>query len=190
MQYGPPEHQQHFDHQQQYNEQSQYHGQQQQPYYDHHHSQQQYGQQQHQQYGQQQQQQYGQQQQQQYGQQQQQYGQQQQQYGQQQPGDQEVIAHICERLQEPQVRIPRAVVEHLGSATALELLAYTEQVQASGGMYVPETGKPRTHGGVFLQLLKEANHLPWEAQQAALHRIKVEGKNVKAWEKASVPGWS
>ena len=87
-------------------------------------------------------------------------------------------------------RNPRAVVVHLGSATALELLAYTEQVQASGGMYVPETGKPRTHGGVFLQLLKEANHLPWEAQQAALHRIKVEGKNVKAWEKASVPGWS
>ena len=166
MQYGPPD-QQHFDHQQQYDEQSQYHGQQQQPYYDHHHQPQQYGQQQ-----------------------QQQYGQQQQQYGQQQPGDQEVIAHICERLQEPQVRIPRAVVVHLGSATALELLAYTEQVQASGGMYVPETGKPRTHGGVFLQLLKEANHLPWEAQQAALHRIKVEGKNVKAWEKASVPGWS
>jgi hypothetical protein len=39
------------------------------------------------------------------------------------------------------------------------LLAQTEQVQAAGGMIVAETGKPRTSGGVYLQLLKQASHL-------------------------------
>ena len=34
--------------------------------------------------------------------------------------------------------------------------------QAAGGMIVAETGKPRTSGGVYLQLLKQASHLPRE----------------------------
>ena len=69
------------------------------------------------------------------------------------------------------------------------LLAQTEHVQAGGGMFVPETGKPRTSGGVYLVLLKSATNLPRDAQYAALQRIKIEGKKVKSWEKASVPGW-
>ena len=68
------------------------------------------------------------------------------------------------------------------------MLARTEQVQAAGGMFVPETGKPRTHGGVYMKLLKDANNLPRQAQQSAILRIKEEGKKVKSWEKASV-GW-
>ena len=103
--------------------------------------------------------------------------------------DQEVVMYISARLQEPQLRIASAVVQFLGAATAYELLAQTEQVQAAGGMIVPDTGKPRTSGGVFLKLLKDATHLPREAQGAALLRIKAEGKKVKSWEKASVPGW-
>ena len=58
----------------------------------------------------------------------------------------------------------RAVVHFLGSATALDLLAQTEQVQAAGGMIVAETGKPRTSGGVYLTLLRESSNLPREAQ--------------------------
>ena len=108
-----------------------------------------------------------------------------QQYG--SPGSQEVIAHISQRLREPQVRIVSAVVDLLGDTIALDLLAHTEQIQAQGGMIVPETGKPRTSGGVYFKLLKDAQHLPRQAQEAALHRIKIEGKKVKSWEKATVP---
>ena len=105
--------------------------------------------------------------------------------------DEETAAYIAQQLQEPQIRIPRAVVEFLGTATALELLAQTEQVQAAGGMVVPETGNFRTNGGVYYQLLRGATHLPRDAQEAALHRIKVSGRKVRSWEKgqASAPGW-
>ena len=105
----------------------------------------------------------------QYQQQQQQYQQQQQQY--QQPQEQyggageddATTVYVSERLQEPQLRIVRAVVHFLGSETALDLLAQTEQVQAAGGMIVAETGKPRTSGGVYLTLLRDASNLPREA---------------------------
>ena len=46
-------------------------------------------------------------------------------------------------------------------------------------MIVEETGKPRTPGGIFLKLLKDATELPAEAQQAALARIKKEGADAK-----------
>lgn len=105
------------------------------------------------------------------------------------PSNPELVAHITQRLQEPQVRIVSAVIDFLGDTIALDLLAHTEQIQAQGGMIVPETGKPRTSGGVYLKLLKDSTHLPRQAQEAALHRIKVEGKNVKSWEKATAPGW-
>ena len=104
--------------------------------------------------------------------------------------DYEVIMHIAQRLQEPQIRIVRAVADFLGSETALELLQRTEQVQAQGGMIVPETGKPRTNGGVYYRMLKDATDLPRDAQFAALERIKAEGKGVRSWEKASAPQWS
>eukprot|EP00966_Prymnesium_polylepis_P198658 4604504-Prymnesium_polylepis.2 len=105
------------------------------------------------------------------------------------PGDQEIIQYIAERLREPQVRIVSACVDILGSDIALNLLARTEQVQAEGGMVVPDTGMPRTGGGIYFKLLKDATHLPRDAQDAALLRIKREGRKVKSWEKA-VGGWS
>ena len=91
---------------------------------------------------------------------------------------------ISERLREPQLRIVRAVVDFLGAATAYELLDETERIQAQDGMIVPDTGRPRTSGGIYVKLLKEATHLPRDAQQAAVQRIKIEGKRVKSWEKA------
>ena len=105
------------------------------------------------------------------------------------PSNEELVSHISQRLQEPQVRIVSAVVDFLGDRIALDLLEHTEQIQAQGGMIIPETGKPRTSGGVYFKLLKDAMHLPRQAQEAALHRIKIEGKKVKSWEKATVPGW-
>ena len=120
----------------------------------------------------------------------QQYQQTQEQYGDELSyEDQEVVAYISERLQEPQLRIAAAVVQFLGAETAYELLDQTEQVQRAGGMLVPDTGMPRTSGGVYLQLLKGATHLPPEAQDAALRQIKDKGKKVKSWDKASVQ-WS
>jgi hypothetical protein len=86
---------------------------------------------------------------------------------------------IATRLSEPQVRIPRAVVEVMGASVALDLLAATERVQAGGGMLVEETGKPRTSGGIFLKLLREATHLDATAQAAATLRIKTEGVEAK-----------
>ena len=71
----------------------------------------------------------------------------------------EVVQYISDRLQEPQLRIVRAVVDNLGADVAYELLEATERTQAQGGMVVPETGLPRTSGGVYLKLLKEATRL-------------------------------
>ena len=116
------------------------------------------------------------------------YGQPQDQYGYTQqaldPAVEEVVAYISGQLQEPQLRIVRAVVELLGAEVAYWLLDQTAQVQAQGGMVVPDTGRPRTSGGIYLKLLKEATHLPQRDQDAALLRIKEEGKRVKSWEKA------
>ena len=55
-------------------------------------------------------------------------------------------------------------------------------------MMVEETGKPRTSGGIYLKLLKDATDLPAEAQAAAVERIKVEGKKVKMSQKGKVGG--
>ena len=55
-------------------------------------------------------------------------------------------------------------------------------------MMVEETGKPRTSGGIYLKLLKDATHLPRAEQEAALLRIKVEGKKVKPSQKGRVGG--
>ena len=68
-------------------------------------------------------------------------------------------------------REPRAVVEHLGTDVALDLLEQTERVQAEGGMIVPDTGKPRTSGGIFFKLLKDASDLPRAEQEADVLRI-------------------
>jgi hypothetical protein len=78
---------------------------------------------------------------------------------------------IASRLDEL-LRIPRAVVETLGAPAALELLAAVERIQAAGGMLVEETGKPRTSGGIFIKLLKEAKHLPAAEHAATLERLE------------------
>lgn len=94
------------------------------------------------------------------------------------PAD-KLAAFIAERLEEPQVRIPRAVVEILGAPVALALLHRTERCIHNGGMIVEETGKPRTMGGIFLKLLKDATDLDVDAQGLAVLRIKKEGDDAK-----------
>ena len=100
----------------------------------------------------------------------------------------ETVEFVSHRLQEPQLRIVRAVVELLGAQTALDLLVQTERIQKQGGMIVEETGKPRTSGGIYLKLLKEADNLPKDEQEAAVLRIKVEGKKVKPSQKGKAGG--
>ena len=101
-----------------------------------------------------------------------------------------LCAFIAERLQEPQVRIMRAVVEMLGPHAALYLLFHTERCVYHGGMIVEETGKPRTAGGIFLKLLKDVDHthlgVPTaDVQQACLNRIKKEGADARKAHNAS-----
>jgi hypothetical protein len=86
---------------------------------------------------------------------------------------------IAARLDEPQVRIVRAIVDILGPPIALEMLATTERVQANGGMVIEETGKSRTSGGIYVKLLRDATHLDADATAAALARIKAEGAEAK-----------
>ena len=59
---------------------------------------------------------------------------------------------------------------------ARSLLATTERTLANGGMIVEETGKPRTAGGIFVKLLRDATAelLPADMQAATLSRIKRE----------------
>lgn len=93
----------------------------------------------------------------------------------------DLCTFVAGRLEEPQVRIIRAVVEETGAATALALLAEVERCMAHGGMLVAETGKPRTKGGIFVKLLRDAtpDTIGAEAQAAALGRIKREGAEAK-----------
>ena len=88
---------------------------------------------------------------------------------------------IAGRLEEPQVRIVRAVIEEASASVGLQLLAATERCMHNGGMLVEETGKPRTKGGIFVKLLRDATPemLSAEAQAAALNRIKREGVEAK-----------
>lgn len=90
-----------------------------------------------------------------------------------------LCAFIAERLEEPNVRIIRAVVEILGPHAALALLHRTERCMYRGGMIVPETGKPRTKGGIYVKLLKEAPDMPAEGRDLTLQRIKKEGDEAK-----------
>ena len=95
---------------------------------------------------------------------------------------QRVVGFICDRLQEPQSRIPQAVVEFLGTGVALDLLRSTEQVQAEQpGMRM---------GDVMFRLLKDATHLNYQAQEAALQRIRLEGSNARSEPQgARASGW-
>ena len=90
-----------------------------------------------------------------------------------------LCAFVAERLEEPHVRIVRAVVETLGPHAALALLDRTERCVHRGGMVVEETGKPRTKGGIFLKLLKDASDMPEEGRAVTLARIKKEGDEAK-----------
>ena len=62
---------------------------------------------------------------------------------------------------------------------ALDLLARTERCASDGGMVVEETGKPRTKGGIFVKLLKEATNLDLEQQARAIERVKRDGLAAK-----------
>jgi hypothetical protein len=72
----------------------------------------------------------------------------------------DTVAFIVDRLQERNSVIVSAVADEIDLETALRLLARTEDIQQKGGILVPETGKPRSSGGIYLKLLKEATDLP------------------------------
>jgi len=86
---------------------------------------------------------------------------------------------ILKRLEEPNAHIVLGVIDTLGTQVALDLLARTEQCVSGGGMVVEETGKPRTKGGIFVKLLKDATNLDPEQQARAIECVKRDGLAAK-----------
>src|SRR5918998_2226656 len=68
-----------------------------------------------------------------------------------------VTRTIAEQLGEKQ-RTPiqqiRRIVERLGAEAALAVLQETQQVEANGGMLLPDGSRRRTPGGVYFQLVR------------------------------------
>jgi hypothetical protein len=90
--------------------------------------------------------------------------------------DQPMVSQIVEALGETAGRAEdqiRRIVRPLGPEQALALLARTEEVEAAGGMLVPDGSRRRTEGGVFFRLVKDrltpAQRLqlfpPWNTRQ-------------------------
>ena len=71
---------------------------------------------------------------------------------------QALVQRIAQELGETQ-RVPigqiRRIVQHLGTERALAFLEETRQVEAQGGMLLPDGSRRRTPGGVFFSLVKE-----------------------------------
>ena len=86
---------------------------------------------------------------------------------------------ILARLDEPTAHIVQGVIETLGPQVALSLLTRTEQCVSRGGMVVEETSKPRTKGGIYVQLLKDATNFDREQQAHAIERVKRDGLAAK-----------
>src|SRR3712207_4038074 len=73
------------------------------------------------------------------------------------PDPREVTRTIAQQLGEtqpgPAGQIAR-IVRRLGPAAALALLEETKQIEAQGGMLLPDSSRRRTPGGVFFHLVK------------------------------------
>jgi hypothetical protein len=69
----------------------------------------------------------------------------------------ETAANIAQQLGEtdpiPQEQI-RRIVERLGAEAALTLLRETREIEAQGGMLLPDRSRRRTPGGVFFYLVR------------------------------------
>jgi hypothetical protein len=80
------------------------------------------------------------------------------------PTANKIARKLGETNKAPQLQI-RRIVEVLGPEQALAVLAEVKQVEANGGMLVPDGSRRRTPGGVFFVLARR--HLA-PAQQAAV----------------------
>jgi phosphorylated adapter RNA export protein len=70
----------------------------------------------------------------------------------------DVVAAIAQQLGEteatPLLQI-RRIVKQLGAERTLEFLAETQQIEAQGGLMLPDGSRRRTPGGVFFYLVKQ-----------------------------------
>src|SRR5437879_13566617 len=107
---------------------------------------------------------------------------------QREPSQFEVASMIADQLGETEFR-PKAcivqIVRALGRSQSKALLAKTLEIEASGGMMLPDNSRRRTAGGTFFYLVyttgqpKEGRHLP--------PRYKTTGKTKKPAEKVEKP---
>src|SRR5919206_278489 len=76
-----------------------------------------------------------------------------------QPTDtRELVQTIAQQLGETQpgpLNQIRRVVQRLGPEAALSFLQETQQIEAQGGMQLPDGSRRRTPGGVFFTLIKD-----------------------------------
>src|SRR5260370_29882725 len=68
--------------------------------------------------------------------------------------EQTIAAHLGESEAEP-LQLLHKVVKKLGLEQALAFLKETQEIEAQGGLLLPDGSRRRTPGGVFLSLLPE-----------------------------------
>jgi hypothetical protein len=76
-----------------------------------------------------------------------------------QPADtRELVQTIAQQLGETQrgpIQQIRRVVQHLGADTAQAILAEAQQIEANGGLLLPDGSRRRTPGGVYFHLVRQ-----------------------------------
>src|ERR687886_2911121 len=76
----------------------------------------------------------------------------------QSPDTRELVRTIARQLGETQpgpIRQIHRIVQRLGPDAARSFLEETQQIEAQGGMHLPDGSRRRTPGGVFFTLLKD-----------------------------------
>lgn len=69
----------------------------------------------------------------------------------------ELIKHIAETLNEPNIILVRKVIRLIGPERAETCLQKTLEVEANGGMMTRDGSRRRTPGGVFFQVVRETS---------------------------------
>jgi phosphorylated adapter RNA export protein len=77
--------------------------------------------------------------------------------------DKALIKHIAETLQEVNLLLIKKVVDVIGPERAKEFLQKTLEVEAAGGLMLPDSSRRRTPGGVFFYTVRR--NIPQEEQQ-------------------------
>jgi hypothetical protein len=97
------------------------------------------------------------------------------------------VIHLVESLEETDGRallqIDR-IIERIGLDFALQKLEEAEQIEAQGGMMLPDESRKRTKGGVFFFLVKK--YLKEEGRKTDMKEIFYKNQGEKTLEEVGV----